>query len=304
MARDRYDDDDDRPRRRRDEDDDDDRPRSRRRRDEDDDDDRPRRRSRRDDDDFDRPPPKKSGSGKVLFIVLGIVGFLGVLFVVGAFFAVSKVREAAARMQATNNQKQLGIGLHSYHDAQGKFPGPFVVPMSGAPPLSNPADRLSWRVDILPYIEQDNLYRGIQRGQAWNSSANTPFTSATVKPFGDPQDPADANTRYRCFYDNGALFSSNPRDRVSFVDIADGSSNTIMFAESAERVPWAQFNEWAYSPGTPPPALGHPSRDVFMVCMADGSVRMVKKTVSPATLNAAITRKGGDVLGPDWPTTR
>ena len=113
---------------------------------------------------------------------------------------------------------------------------------------------------------------------------------------------ADANTRFRCFYDNGALFSTNPKDRVSISAIPDGSSNTILFAESGERVPWAQFNEWAYDPAAPPPPLGHPARDVILVAMADGSVRMVKKTVSPATLNAAITRKGGDTLGPDWPS--
>ncbi len=279
MPRDRYDDRDDR----------DDR-----------DDDRPRRR-RRDDDDYDRPPAKKSGGGlKVVLIVVGVVGVVGVGACVGLFFAVQKVREAAARMSASNNMKQLGIGLHSYNDANNKVPGPFVDPQFGAPPLSNPADRLSWRVELLPYIEQNNLYMGIQRNQAWNSPANQPFTSAAIKTYGDPQDPTDANTRYRCFYDNGALFSTNPRDRVSWTGVIDGTSNTIMFAESGERVPWAQFNEWAFDPAAPPPTLGHPTRDGFLVSMADGSVKFIKKTVSTAALNAAITRNGNDAPGPDF----
>ncbi len=279
MARDR--DDDDRDDRRRD-----------------DDDDRPRRR-RDDDDDYDRPP-RKSGSGmKIVLIVLGIVGVVVVALGAGLFFAVQKVREAAARMQSSNNLKQLSIGMQSYTDVNGKLSGPFVDPPPGVSPLP-PADRLSWRVEILPYIEQDNVYRSIQRGQAWNSPANQPFTSQPIKTFTDPNDMADANTRFRCFYDNGALFSTNPKDRIATNAIPDGASNTIMFAESGERVPWAQFNEWAFDPAAPPPPLGHPTRDTFMVGMADGSVRVVKKTVSPAALNAAITRAGNDAPGPDF----
>jgi hypothetical protein len=271
-----------------------------RRRDDDRDDDRPRRRRRDEDDDYDRPPPKSGGALKVVLIVLAVVGIVVVVAGAGLYFAVSKVREAAARMQASNNMKQLGIGLHSYHDANSKFPGPFVDPIPGLSGAVNPSDRLSWRVEMLPYIEQGSLYNGIQRNQAWNSPANQPFTSKPIKTYGDPNDPTDANTRYRCFYDNGALFSSNPKDRVSLSGITDGSSNTIMFAESGERVPWAQFNEWAFDPNSSPPSLGHPTRDVFLVGMADGSVRFVKKTVSPASLNAAITRAGNDAPGPDF----
>jgi len=285
MPRDRYDDEDDRSRRRYD-DDDDDRPRGRRRRD--------------DDDDYDRPPPKSGSGMKVVFIVLGIVGVVVVGLVVGGFFAVSKVREAAARMQTSNNMKQIGLGLQNYNDQHIKSPGPFVDPTPGMSGPANPSDRLSWRVELLPYIEQGNLFTGIQRDQAWNSPANQPFTSKPIKTFGDPNDPSDANTRFRCFYDNGALFSSNPKDRVSISAIPDGASNTIMFAESGERVPWAQFNEWAFDPNSPPPSLGHPNRDVILVGMADGSVRFIKKTVSPASLNAAITRAGNDVVGSDF----
>lgn len=267
-----------------------------------DDDDRPRGRRRRDDDDdYDRPPPKSGGALKVVLIVLAVVGIVVVVAGVGLFFAVSKVREAAARMAASNNQKQVGLALLNYDSANGKLPGPFVdTNLMGMPPPANPSDRLSWRVEILPYIEQEYLYQGIQRHQAWNSSVNQPFTSKPVKTYCDPNDPTDANTRYRCFYDNGALFSTNPKDRVSWSGVTDGTSNTIMFAESGERVPWAQFNEWAFDPSAPPPTLGHPTRDGFLVAMADGSVRFIKKTVSPASLNAAITRAGGDAPGADF----
>ena len=73
-----------------------------------------------------------------------------------------------------------------------------------------------------------------------------------------------------------------------------------VIAESTVQVPWAQFNEHAYDPNGPLPELGRESRSKFLVAMADGSVRTVKKSVSPNTLRAAITRAGNDTVGPDW----
>jgi hypothetical protein len=264
----------------------------------DEDDDRPRRRY---DDD---PPPRKSAAG-VVFLVLGIVGAVLLVVCGGAalllFPAVTKVREAAARMNTTNNLKQLALGAHNYESAYDRIPGPFVDTNDrGLPPPTDPKDRMSWRVDLLPYIEQDNVYRGIDRSQAWDSPVNRPFTGTAIKTFGDPNDPTDNATRFRCFFDNGALFSTDPKDRVSIAGIKDGSENTILFIETADRVPWAQFNEMAYSPSGPLPQLGHPTRDVFLVAMADGSVKAVKKTVSEATLRAAVTRAGNDTVGADW----
>ena len=269
----------------------------------DDDHDRPRRRRYHDD------PPLSGGGGKTVLIVLAIVG--GVLLLcggvggVGLYFAINRTRDAAARMQATNNGKQLTIGLHNYHDAHNRFPGPHVddtdrgVFGGGAPP-SNPADRLSWRYTILPFIEQDSLYRSMDPGQAWNKGMNAGPSGTYVMTYGDPRDERDANTRFRCFYNNGALFDTDPKKRVSFSGITDGSSYTIMFVETAERVPWAQFNELPFDPNGSPPALGHPNRDTVIVGMADGSVRSIRKTVDPASLKAAITRSANDTPGPDF----
>jgi prepilin-type processing-associated H-X9-DG protein len=66
--------------------------------------------------------------------------------------AVQKIREAANRMKCSNNLKQIGLGLHNYHDTRG------ALPRAGE--LRN---ELSWHVFILPYIEQDNLFRQFNR---------------------------------------------------------------------------------------------------------------------------------------------
>ena len=81
--------------------------------------------------------------------------------------------------------------------------------------------------------------------------------------------------------------------------ITDGTSNTLLFVEATATVPWAANRELPYTPGVGAGQLGHPTRPLFWAAMADGSVRWVRKGVSPAALDAAVTPGGGEVLGLD-----
>lgn len=283
--------------------------------DRDDFDDRPRRRSRRDDFDdeddrprrsrYDRSPPKSGGSGKTLLIVFGILG--AVLLVCGGgaaallYPAYKKFQESKDRYEATNSMKMLGIGAHNQHDSQGKLPLPFV-PRTGEPVGAVPTDlddRLSWRVSMLPFINQDSLWHRFKKDEPWNSPVNQPLSAVVVREYADVDAPTDPATRFRCFYGNGAAFDTRFAARIPNT-FMDGTSNTILYVEGAEKVTWSRFGEYKFDPAGLLPPLGHPKRDVFVAAMADGSVRWVRKTVSPQTLKAAITRAGGEVMGPDW----
>src|SRR5215467_14275276 len=110
---------------------------------------------------------RPSRRGFTLIELLVVIAIIAVL--IGLLLpAVQKVREAAARMACQNNLKQLGLGLHNYENAQGAFPPSYVLTVT--PPATVQA--YSWGVLILPYVEQDNLYRGYQFNQLINSAAN------------------------------------------------------------------------------------------------------------------------------------
>ncbi|MFM8726754.1 MAG: DUF1559 domain-containing protein, partial [Planctomycetaceae bacterium] len=88
--------------------------------------------------------------------------------------AVQSTREAARRMQSVNNLKQIGIALHGYHDATGDFP-PAVVRDKDGKPL------YSWRVLILPYLEQGNIFSKWKRDEPWDSPNNKPLSDLVLK---------------------------------------------------------------------------------------------------------------------------
>lgn len=301
MPRDRYEDgDDDRSDRRWD----DDRPRRRRSDDSDADFDRPRRRR-----DYDDDPPAKSGGGKTVLLVLCIVG--GVLLVcgglagVGFYFAFNKTQVAAARMKSSNNLKMAGLTEFDFESRTGAFSRPYLDTDDRGLPVQVPQDtssRLSWRVAMLPYMydgDASATYRRFKLTEAWDGPTNGSLRNTPINAYLNPLDGKDGEptTRIRCFYDNGAMFDSRPEVKFSPINITDGSSNTIMFVEAAERVPWTQFNELKFNPNGPLPALGHPSiPGGFNALFADGSVRFIRSTASPEAIKAAITCNGGEVM--------
>ena len=151
---------------------------------------------------------------------------------------------------------------------------------------------------ILPYVEEDNVFRQFKLDQAWDSAANITPSQIAIPPFLSTNDPVDNQTRFRAFVGKGTAFED---DTVGIPrGFPDGIANTVLFVESADRVPWAAPKDIPYQPGGPLPALGHPDRNTILVAMVDGSVRMFKKPMNPALMHALITRNGNEPLPANW----
>jgi len=205
--------------------------------------------------------------------------------------AVQSAREAARRAQCVNNLKQIGLAMHNYASANGGFPRPAVTDKQGKP-------LLSWRVTILPYIEQQGLYNKFKLDEPWDSPHNQALlkempstylcpSRAQVEPFA---------TTYQVFTGKGALFESGTDMRLAA--ITDGTSNTLMVVEATKEVPWTKPDDLPFDPAAAPSFVGagssHPGG--FDALFADGSVRFLKNTINLSVFRSLITRAGGEVI--------
>jgi hypothetical protein len=209
--------------------------------------------------------------------------------------SVIEVREAAARIQSENNLKQISLALINYSDTNGGCLPPAAVYSQAGKPL------LSWRVAILPFIEQVELSQRFRLDEPWDSPNNKPLLALMPKTYQFPKDidlPSD-HTVYRVFEGPGAAFEGRQGLRYPGAFL-DGTSKTILVVEADRGVPWTKPDELAFDPNQPvTPVRGH-FLSGFKVALADGSVRLIDQKVNERTLRAAITRNGGDIVGPDW----
>jgi hypothetical protein len=215
----------------------------------------------------------------------------------GAAFVAArkKIQDAAALQQSANNLKQIALALHNYHDTNGNFPPAAVCDKTGKP-------QLSWRVLILPYIEQEQLYKEFKLDEPWDSANNKKLLAKMPRVYAIPgkTQPGDTDTYYRVFVGNGAGFDWVMGTKIA--QITDGTSNTVMCVTASDAVPWTKPDELAFDPDKDMGKLfGMVVNGKCQLAMFDGSVRTIKKLPSKETINGMITKAGGEVLGPDLP---
>jgi hypothetical protein len=209
--------------------------------------------------------------------------------------AVTSARATARRAMSTNNLKQIGLAFHNYLSSANRFP---AAVNRGGKDKSIP---YSWRVAILPYIEQQELYNQYNFDEPWDGPNNRklidkmPAIYAYPGPDGKPS--SRSNTSYFVFTGPSTAVGAGDESLIS--RITDGTSNTILVVEANREIPWTKPEDIPFNPNAPLPDLGGFTPDGFDAGFADGSVRYIKKSINPVTLKALITRDGGEVISTD-----
>ena len=206
--------------------------------------------------------------------------------------AAQKLRGSAAEIKSSNNLKQISLAMLNYESAYGVMPHD-IVDKKGKPILS-------WRVAILPFIEQANLYNQFKLDEPWDSDNNKQWSQTMVKVFLSPEAklPEKAEwglTSYRGISGPGAAFE--PGKKLKIVDFTDGTSNTISVIETDELVPWAKPSDYPFDVKKPlPKIVPVGGKTKFQAAFVDGSVRTMKADTPEKTLKALFTRNGGEVV--------
>lgn len=227
-------------------------------------------------------PSSKSSVSWVVVIAVGAFCFCGGFGILVALLlpAVQSAREAARRMQCSNNMKQIMLALHNYHDVYKCFPPAYIADKDGKP-------MHSWRVLILPFIEQSPLYDQYDFDQPWDSPANLAVASRMPQTYRCPSAPDKGlgnETNYVVIIGDPQQFPQTmftPNRPIKLREVIDGTSNTIAVVEVRDGVPWTQpdadlkFAQMQFTINAGPNSISsyHPSG--ANVGFADGSVRFM-----------------------------
>jgi hypothetical protein len=217
---------------------------------------------------------------------------------------VKQIHESIARVQVFNNFKQCMLAMHNYHSAYDKLPI-HGTGAKGGPLKANEKPLLSWRVAILPYIEEDELYKQFKLDEPWDSENNKKLIekmpkiyAPVVRPDGKPGKAG--YTHVQMVIGPKAM----PAASIGFASFTDGTSNTIGVVEAAEPVIWTKPDDVMFPEKELPKGFrkkfGGQFPGFFIVGLWDGSVRVVSDSVSDKTLGSALSPSGGEVLGDDW----
>jgi hypothetical protein len=204
----------------------------------------------------------------------------------------NNARRAAVQASAANNLRQIGLAMHSYYDTHKYFPPAASYDSRGRP-------LLSWRVHLLPYLEQDALYRAFHLDEPWDSPNNKPLIARMPAVFRGTLSKVGKEGKTVCLAPLGdqTMFSGTSSG-VRLGEVSDGVSNTIFLVESddAHAVEWTRPEDLRIDPSDPARGLnrGHPGG--FLLLFVDGAVRLIPETINPASLWALFTRNGGETV--------
>lgn len=200
----------------------------------------------------------------------------------------------ATDLQTSNNMKHVALALHRYHDAYGQFPPQALTDANGR-------RLLSWRVLILPYLNQQALYDQFRLDEPWDSAHNLKLAETIPAPYAANNQATlkPGYTRVVAPLTKDSAFGRSGKP-TRFQNITDGTSATLWFAQGPTdaAVPWSQPLDWkvdqaAYQAWLPKPDAAE------LVAFIDGSIRVLTGKVDWNTFEKLLTIDGREVIDDD-----
>ena len=213
--------------------------------------------------------------------------------------AVQAVRTAARRTQSMNNLRQLTLAAHNYEAAYRRFP-------SGDGPVEPDGPAVSWRVKILPFIEQANLYEQYNFDEPWDSENNMKVAKQMPETFMNPQSVAqDGYTVYRGVGGVSGIMGVDDEGKSvgrRMGDIIDGTSNTIMLVECPDHmaVPWTKPDGGLDPDKVSPWKLQGNYSGGFSTSFCDGSSHFISTSLDTEVFKALLGFADGTVTNFDY----
>ncbi len=196
--------------------------------------------------------------------------------------------------QIEQSLKQIGLAIHNFHSTFKQFPP--TTHWDGKMPAE---ERLSWRVQILPYLGEQSLFEKFHLNEPWDSKHNLPLADEipAVLAAGSAELAAQGKTRF-VFPNNPKAIYRGPKEKSGFRDVTDGTSNTLMVlvADDEHAVPWTKPVDLAVDLSHPRQGLFTDDYDDGRALMSDGAVVRLPETFSDELVAHLITRAGNETI--------
>jgi hypothetical protein len=190
--------------------------------------------------------------------------------------------------RSTWNLKKLAEAMKAFHEKNGRFPA--------AATYKDDKPLLSWRVQLLPFLGAEALYKEFHLDEPWDSDHNRTLLSRIPEVYQTPGGPGEGKTCYLVAAGLGTMFGQ--REGISKTLIADGPDKTIMIVEAdADRaVPWTQPQDLQYIPASPGAGLGAMRDKAFLSVFADGVTHKIATDIGADALRGLFTYNGREIL--------
>lgn len=192
---------------------------------------------------------------------------------------------------SSNRLRLIGLAMHNYHDTHGSLP-----------PVASHNDKgeqlLSWRVHLLPFLGENDLYKKFHLDEPWSSPHNRKLMDQIPDVFAVPgEKKQEGRTTFQVIVGENTLFTGK-KEGVKFRDVPDGLSNTILVVDTKvkEAKIWTQPEDVKANDTRIAKMLFEKYSGRNLIAMADGSIRFITDDTEYKQLTSAMTRNGQENL--------